>query len=73
MDTKIITAIKMAKMVTEATASMPDYKVRNKALKAGREQARELLERAGYDIIDGHIYGYMYNDMWRTIQLTMMR
>lgn len=73
MDTKIITAIKMAKMVTETAASMPDYKVRNKALRAGRGQARELLERGGYDIIDGHIYGYMYNDIWRKIQLTMMR
>ena len=73
MDIKIRTAIWMAKRATEATASMPDYKVRNKALKAGREQAREPLERGGYDIIDGHIYGYMYNDMWRTIQLTMMR
>ena len=73
MDIKICTAIWMAKRATEATASMPDYKVRNKALKAGREQARELLKIGGYDIIDGHIYGYMYNDMWRTIQLTMMR
>lgn len=73
MDIKIRTAIWMAKRATEATASMPDYKVRNKALKAGREQARGLLKRGGYDIIDGHIYGYMYNDMWRTIQLTMMR
>lgn len=73
MDIKIRTAIRMAKRATGATASMPDYKVRNKALKAGREQARGLLKRGGYDILDGHIYGYMYNDMWRTIQLTMMR
>ena len=51
MDIKIRTAIWMAKRATEATASMPDYKVRNKALKAGRGQARELLGRGGYDII----------------------
>lgn len=73
MDIKIRTAIWMAKRVTETTASMPDYKVRNKALRAGREQARELLKDGGYKIIYGHIYGYMYNDIWRKIQLTMMR
>lgn len=73
MDIKISTAIWMAKRATGATASMPDYKVRNKALRAGREQARELLKDGGYKIIDGHIYGYMYNDIWREIQLTMMR
>lgn len=73
MDIKVSTAIRMAKRVTEATASMPDYKVRNKALRSGRKQARELLKDGGYKIIDGHIYGYMYNDIWREIQLTMIR
>ena len=74
METTITTAINIAKRITKEVAEMKDYKVRNKALRASREKARELLKKnGGYIIMDGRIYGYTYNDIWRTIELVPVR
>ena len=74
METTITTAINTAKRITKEVAEMKDYRVRNKALRADRESARKLLrENGGYIIIKGRVYGYTYNDIWRTIDLVPVR
>ena len=74
METAITTAINTAKRITKEVAEMKDYRVRNKALRAGRESARKLLrENGGYIIITDRVYGYTYNDIWRTIDLVPVR
>ena len=74
METKIIAAINTAKRMTKEVAEMKDYKVRNKALRSGREKARKLLkENGGYIIIKGRVYGYTYNNIWKSIDLVPIR
>lgn len=74
METTISSAISTAKRTTKEVAEMKDYRVRNKTLRAGREKARELLKKnGGYIIINGRIYGYMYNHIWKSIDLVPIR
>lgn len=70
---KVTTAIAIAKRFTEETSNLKDYKVRSKALRAGRESARALSAGRGYVIKDGRVYGYMYNEVWRRINLVAIR
>ena len=73
MEMTITQAINIAKRMTKEVAELKDYRVRNKALKAARENARELLSGRGYVIKNGKIYGYRYNSTWKSIELAAVR